>query len=73
MLRSALVALAAVVLVGASLVPDGANARRGGGGRGGGFHGGGMHAGRVHSGGYRAARTRHTPSQVSARAGRVIP
>ena len=49
MVSCALAALAAVVLVGASLVPDDAFARRGGGGgyRGGGFHGGGVHAGRV--------------------------
>ena len=64
MLRPVLAALAAVVLVGASLIPDDALARRGGGGggfRGGGggfhggggrgFHGGGMHAGRIHGGG----------------------
>lgn len=59
MFRSALAALAAVVLVSASLIPDDAFARRGGGGGrggggfhgGGGFRGGGMHAGRV--GGYR--------------------
>lgn len=43
MLRYALIVLAAFVLVCASLVPDDAQARRGGGGgyRGGGFHGGG--------------------------------
>ena len=42
MVRSALAALAAIVLVGASLMPDDAFARRGGGGYrgGGGFHGG---------------------------------
>src|SRR6267142_3046561 len=53
MVRCALAALAAVVIVGASLVPDDAFARRGGGGgyRGGGFHGGGVHAGRVGVGG----------------------
>jgi hypothetical protein len=49
MLRYALAALAAAVLVGASLIPDDAFARRGGGGyRGGGYHGGGAH--------YRGAR-----------------
>ncbi len=53
MVRYALAALAAVVLVGASLIPEDAFARRGGGGgyRGGGFHGGGVHAGRVGAGG----------------------
>ena len=44
MLRCSLAALAALVIVGASLVPDDALARRGGGGGfrggGGGFHGG---------------------------------
>ena len=53
MVRYALAALAAVVLVGASLIPRTRSARRGGGGgyRGGGFHGGGVHAGRVGVGG----------------------
>jgi len=41
MLRYALAALAAAVLVSASLIPDDAFARRGGGYRGGGYHGGG--------------------------------
>ena len=56
MLRYALIALAAFVLVCASLVPDDALARRGGGGvRAGGFHGGGARAahfggGAVHAG-----------------------
>ena len=53
MFRHALAAPAAVVAVGASLVPDDAFARRGGGGyRGGGFHGGGAHfrGGAVHAG-----------------------
>ena len=55
MLRYALAALAAVVLVSASLIPDDAYARRGGGGyRGGGYHGGGAHyrGGAVHAGRY---------------------
>jgi len=55
MFRYALAALAAVVLVGASLIPDDAFARRGGGGyRGGGYHGGGAHyrGGAVHAGRY---------------------
>ena len=54
MLRVVLAALAAVVMLTASLIPDDAYARRGGGGGrgGGGFHGGGgMHAGRIHGGG----------------------
>ena len=51
MFRAALAALAAVVLVSASLIPDDAFARRGGGGGfrgGGGFHGGGARAGGGH-------------------------
>ena len=54
MLRSVLAALAALVLLSVTLIPDDAYARRGGGGGfrggGGGFHGrsgGGMHAGRL--------------------------
>lgn len=43
MFRNALAALAAVVLVGATLMPDDASARRGGGYRGGGYHGGAAH------------------------------
>jgi hypothetical protein len=53
MFRYALVGLAAAILVGASLVPDDAYARRGGGGGfrgGGGFHAGGMRG--VHAGRY---------------------
>ena len=43
MLRSSLAALTALLIAGASLVPDDALARRGGGGgRAGGFHGGGI-------------------------------
>ena len=71
MLRNLLAALAALVLLTASLIPDDAYARRGGGGGfrggGGGFHGGGfrggggMHAGRFHGGGY----IRHIPSQAA--------
>ena len=52
------VGLATAVLIAASLVPDDAFARRGGGGfRGGGFHGG-MRAGGFHGGGMRAAHFR---------------
>ena len=45
MFRKTLAALAAVFLIGASLTPNDAFARRGGGGgfRGGGYHGGGAH------------------------------
>jgi len=67
MSRIALPALAALALVGASLIPDDAHARRGGGGaRAGGFHGGGaVHAGR----GYRVGGPR--PSYpIAGRPGR---
>ena len=51
MLRYLLAALAALVLLTASLIPDDAYARRGGGGGfrggGGGFHGGGIRGGAV--------------------------
>src|SRR4051794_41211102 len=59
MLRCILAALAVLVLLTASLIPDEAYARRGGGGgfrgggggfHGGGFRGGGRHAGRIHGG-----------------------
>ena len=59
MLRYILAALAALVLITASLIPDEAFARRGGGGgggmRAGGYHGGGMRAAGVRGGGYRVA------------------
>ena len=60
MFRYILAALAALVLITASLIPDEAFARRGGGGgmRAGGFHGGGMRAGGYHGGGMRAAGVR---------------
>jgi hypothetical protein len=68
MLRYALIALAAFVLVCASLASDDAQARRGGGGvRAGGFHGGGVRAGGFHGGGVRAARV----GGVGVRGGRV--
>ena len=54
MFRYVLVSLAAAVLVTASLIPDDALARRGGGSGfrgGGGFHGGGARAGGFHRGG----------------------
>src|SRR2546421_8661409 len=55
MIRYVLPALAAVILIGASVFPDDAFARRGGGGGyrgGGGFHGGAAHfrGGAVHAG-----------------------
>ena len=53
MFRFALIALAGFILIAASLVPDDAFARRGGGVRGGGFHGGGVRAGGFHGGGAR--------------------
>jgi hypothetical protein len=57
MFRIALAALAAVVLIGASLMPDDAFARRGAGGgyRGGGYHGGAVRGGAVHGGRYGVA------------------
>lgn len=84
MLRYILAAVAALVLISASLVPDEAFARRGGGGfggggfRGGGFHGGGMRAGGFHGGGMRAAyvgrgyRLAGGPRPVHPIAGRPI-
>jgi len=54
MFRYVLPVLAALVLVTASLIPDDAFARRGGGGGyrgGGGFHGGAVRVGGVHRGG----------------------
>ena len=70
MFRAALAALAAVVLVSASLIPDDAFARRGGGGGfrgGGGFHGGGARAGGFHrtAAATVVGRVRHIPSQVA--------
>ena len=70
--RYAFVFLAAVVLVGATLIPDDAFARRGGGGggRGGGMHGG-MHAGGVHGGGGRHFAGGPRPSHpIAGRPGR---
>jgi hypothetical protein len=62
MLRYALAALAMITLLAATLVPDDAFARRGGGAgvRAGGFHGGGMRAANIRGGavaghGYRVA------------------
>ena len=52
MFRYVLPVLAALVLVTASLIPDDAFARRGGGG----FHGGAVRAGGVHRGGVYAGR-----------------
>jgi len=60
MLRYVLAALAALVLITVSLIPEDAFARRGGGGGfrgGGGFHGGGMRAGGFHGGGARVAHS----------------
>ena len=78
MLRYLLAPLAALVLLTASLIPDDAYARRGGGGGfrggGGGFHGGGfrggggMHAGRFHGGGYRGGLRPSHP--IAGRPGR---
>ena len=59
MLRYVLPVLAALVLVTASLIPEDAFARRGGGGGyrgGGGFHGGAARVGGVHRGGVYAGR-----------------
>ena len=74
MFRYALIGLAVVILAGASLVPDDAFARRGGGGGfrgGGGFHGGGLrgwHAWRLRPGrgcAWRAIRPRVSPDRRS--------
>jgi hypothetical protein len=81
MLRIILIALAAVVVFTASLIPEDAYARRGGGGgfRGGGggfhggggrgFHGGGVHAGRIHGG---FAGRAHPSHPIAGRPGRPI-
>jgi hypothetical protein len=63
MIRYALIGLAAAVLVGASLVPDDALARRGGGG----FHGGGMRAGHVRGGAVHAGRYAHVSRPIAGR------
>jgi hypothetical protein len=70
MVRYALIGLAAAILVGASLVPDDAFARRGGGMRAGGFHGGGA----VRAGGFRGgavAARGYRGGAVAVRGGRV--
>ena len=67
MFRYALTALAAIVLVCATLGPDDALAR--GGGRGGGFHGGGAHrGGAVHAGHYHGVAG-HPVARTAARRG----
>ncbi|MEH2538910.1 hypothetical protein V1278_000481 [Bradyrhizobium sp. AZCC 1577] len=76
MLKYILAGLAAFVLLTATLIPDDAYARRGGGGGfrggGGGFHGGGMHAGGIHAG--RIARPAHPIAgrPIAGRPGRPI-
>jgi hypothetical protein len=67
MLRCCLAALAALVIVGASLIPDDALARRGGGFRGGGgFHGGGgMRAAHVRGGAIHAGRYAHVSRPIA--------
>jgi len=70
MLRYAFVGLAAAVLVGASLVPDDAFARRGGGGGfrgGGGFHGGGMSGAHFRGGAVHAGRHAHVSRPIAGR------
>jgi len=67
MVRYSLIGLAVAILVGASLVPDDAFARRGGGGGfrgGGGFHGGGMRAAHVRGG---AGRYAHVSRPIAGR------
>lgn len=64
MLRFGLISFAAAILIAASLVPDDAFARRGGGA---GFHGGGMRAAGVHGGGMRAAHVRGGGYRVAGR------
>ena len=76
MLRYLLAALAAIVLITASLIPDDALARRGGGMRAGGFHGGGMRAAHVRGGaayggrGYRVAGGPRPSHPIAGRPGR---
>lgn len=76
MLRYILVGLAALVLVTATLIPDDAYARRGGGGGfrggGGGFHGGAVRGGGMHAG--RIARPAHPIAgrPIAGRPGRPI-
>ncbi len=76
MFRYAFAALAAGVLISASLIPDDAFARRGGGAgvRGGGFHGGGVHrGGAMHAGfhgGTRVAGRPHPSHPIAGRPGR---
>ena len=75
MLRYLLVALAGLVLITATLIPDDAYARRGGGGfrgGGGGFHGGAVRAGGMHAG--RIARPAHPIAgrPIAGRPGRPI-
>jgi hypothetical protein len=75
-LRSVLAALAALVLISVTLIPDDAYARRGGGGGfrggGGGFHGGGYRGGGMHAG--RIARPSHPIAgrPIAGRPGRPI-
>jgi hypothetical protein len=75
MLRYILTALAAIILLTASLIPEDAFARRGGGG---GFRGGGMHAGRVHGGagryhgGGRYAGHARPSHPIAGRSGRPV-
>src|SRR6266480_117279 len=69
MFRYALAALAAIVLVAASLVPDDAFARRGGDGgfRAGGFHGGGVRAAHFRGGAVHARRYAHVTRPIAGR------
>jgi len=71
MLKYILVALAAFTLLTATLIPDDAYARRGGGGGfrggGGGFHGGGMRAGGFRGGGMHAGRIARPAHPIAGR------
>lgn len=73
MLRSILAALAALVLITVTLIPDDASARgRGGGGGGfrgggGGFHGGGFHGGGYRGGGMHAGRIARPSHPIAGR------
>ena len=71
MLKYILAGLSAFVLLTATLIPDDAYARRGGGGGfrggGGGFHGGGMRAGGFHGGGMYAGRIARPSHPIAGR------
>lgn len=71
MLRYIFVALAGLVLLTVTLIPEDAYARRGGGGfHGGGMRAGGFHGGGVRAGGFRGGGARYAGRGVGYRGGR---